>query len=113
MTLNLVTLNTAEDYLELVQTSYTAEIRFGGIPNLIRLYETFCGEWFLMTHHFLETNASAFEITSDDLLNLEDKLDELGFKYPSFEDFRILMNAFNFVYESESMIFNEAVRAIW
>lgn len=56
-----------------------------GVPDLLSLYREFQSDWVKMTTEFLMTNKDAWELADEELTDLEERLNNLGFHCPTIE----------------------------
>lgn len=84
------------------------------IPHLDVLYERFQLKWHLDMMDFLLTNRDAWKLTDKDLEHLEEKLAELGFHCPSFDQIHALINLDRLVYMAvDGAVMNGTVTNLW
>ena len=84
------------------------------IPHLQETYEEFYSIWLKSTTDFLIANRESWQLSDEDVEYIEDRLESMGFNFPTFEQVSEVARLFRLSYETLNHQFiNTGVRSIW
>lgn len=103
----------SEEWAELFFMIYEMHAEYG-VPQLDSLYDEFKRSWFSNTVEYLHTNKDAWELSDDDLLGVEVRLQEIGFVCPTYEQIQQIMDVDQISYrEHDGSYLRMAVTGVW
>lgn len=102
-----------EEWVALLRMIYENDTG-DGVPDLLCLYKEFQNDWIKMTSEFLMTNKDAWELADEELTDVEERLDNLGFHCPTIEQIQEVLLLDEMSHRTADGSFSKmAVKAVW